>query len=535
MKVAIIGAGTSGIAAIKCCVDEGLRPTCYERTHDIGGLWRYTDEVTEGQACVMKSTIINTSKEMMCYSDFPIPAEYPIFMHNSYVQKYFNLYVDKFELRKHIHFRHEIISVKPTDDFETSGQWILKVKDLANEEEHNITYDAVMICTGHHAEKNMPDFPGLKNFKGKVLHSHDYKHTAGYEEKRVVVVGIGNSGGDAAVELSRVASQTFLSTRSGSWVYNRISDRGLPLDMLYTRRITFALKNIIGGPIIERLAQKKLEQRFDHSIYGLKPKHGILAQHPMVNDELPNRLASGTLKLKSNIKHLTESGVVFKDGTTEDDIDVVMFATGYVFGFPFLDESVVKVVHNKMELYKYIFPPNLKRQTLCIIGCVQPLGAIMPVSEMQSRLATRVFKGDVLLPSKEEMWKDIHEKVEAMRKRYIAGTRHTIQVDWIDYMDELAVLNKCLPDLWNMLKTDPKLALACFLGPSTPYQYRLEGPGKCSGAREAIFTQWNRTLSSLKTRPLGFEGKKTGFSKFNVFCIAVMAIILYYLFVYYKI
>ncbi|CAC5408467.1 FMO [Mytilus coruscus] len=217
--------------------------------------------------------------------------------------------------------------------------------------------------------------------------------------------------------------------------------------MLYTRRITFALKNVIGGPIIERLAQTKLEQRFDHSIYGLKPKHGILAQHPMVNDELPNRLASGTLKLKPNIKHFTESGVVFKDGTTEDDIDVVMFATGYVFGFPFLDESVVKVVQNKMELYKYIFPPNLKRQTLCIIGCVQPLGAIMPVSEMQSRLATRVFKEDVLLPSKEEMWKDIHEKVEAMRKRYIAGTRHTIQVDWIDYMDELAVLNKCLPDL----------------------------------------------------------------------------------------
>ncbi|CAC5408468.1 FMO [Mytilus coruscus] len=235
MKVAIIGAGASGLAAIKCCVDEGLQLTCYERTHDIvpnrlrtlqfqylmiefqqnistgfiviGGLWRYTDEVTEGQACVMKSTIINTSKEMMCYSDFPIPAEYPIFMHNSYVQKYFNLYVDKFELRKRIRFRHEIISVKPTDDFETSGQWKLKVKDLANEEEHNITYDAVMICTGHHAEKNMPHFPGLKNFQGKVLHSHDYRHTAGYEEKRVVVVGIGNSGGDVAVELSRVASQ----------------------------------------------------------------------------------------------------------------------------------------------------------------------------------------------------------------------------------------------------------------------------------------------------------------------------------------
>ena len=75
----------------------------------LGGLWRYTDEVTEGQSCVMKSTIINTSKEMMCYSDFPIPAEYPIFMHNTYVQKYFNLYADKFNLRKYIKFETEVM------------------------------------------------------------------------------------------------------------------------------------------------------------------------------------------------------------------------------------------------------------------------------------------------------------------------------------------------------------------------------------------------------------------------------------------
>ena len=74
----------------------------------VGGLWRYTDKVTEGQACVMKSTIINTSKEMMCYSDFPIPDDYPVFMHNTYVQKYFNLYADKFGLRKYIKFKTEV-------------------------------------------------------------------------------------------------------------------------------------------------------------------------------------------------------------------------------------------------------------------------------------------------------------------------------------------------------------------------------------------------------------------------------------------
>ena len=84
-SVAVIGAGASGITAIKCCLDEGLEVVCFERSCDIGGLWRFTEAPVEGQGCVMKSTVINTSKEMMSYSDFPIPAHYPIFMHNSKV------------------------------------------------------------------------------------------------------------------------------------------------------------------------------------------------------------------------------------------------------------------------------------------------------------------------------------------------------------------------------------------------------------------------------------------------------------------
>ena len=106
--VAVLGAGASGLTAIKCCLDEGLEPTCFERTDYIGGLWHYTDKVEDGQSCVMKSTVINTSKEMMCYSDFPIPKEYPPFMHNKYVDKYFNLYADEFKLRDRIKFNTEV-------------------------------------------------------------------------------------------------------------------------------------------------------------------------------------------------------------------------------------------------------------------------------------------------------------------------------------------------------------------------------------------------------------------------------------------
>ncbi len=113
----------------------------------------------------------------------------------------------------------------------------------------------------------------------------------------------------------------------------------------------------------------------------------------MVNDDLPNRILSGTVSVKPNIQEFRGSSVVFEDGTVEDDIDLVVFATGYTFSFPFLSSHVIPVSKNKVSLYKYIYPPGLERPTLAMIGLIQPLGAIMPISEMQARWATRVFKG----------------------------------------------------------------------------------------------------------------------------------------------
>ena len=120
--------------------------------------------------------------------------------------------------------------------------------------------------------------------------------------------------------------------------------------------------------------------------------HRALSQHPTVNDDLPNRIISGFVKVKTNVKEFTETAAIFEDGSREDDIDAVIFATGYSFAFPFLEDSV-QVVKNKVSLYKKVFPPNLEKPTLAIIGLIQPLGAIMPISELQGRWATQVFKG----------------------------------------------------------------------------------------------------------------------------------------------
>ncbi|XP_047231874.1 flavin-containing monooxygenase 5-like [Girardinichthys multiradiatus] len=500
-RVAVVGAGSSGLVCMKCCLDEGLEPICFESSDDIGGLWRFKENPESDRASIYHSVIINTSKEMMCYSDFPIPAHFPNFMHNSLIMDYYRMYADHFQLTKHIRLNTHVLNIKKRSDFSRSGQWDVETENKDGRREKHI-FDAVMICIGHHCQPNLPlhDFPGIETFTGKYFHSRDYKTPEEWRNKKAVVIGIGNSGGDIAVELSRVTKQLYLSTRRGAWVLNRVGDNGIPLDLLFNRVLNI-LRNVIPFSLICSLGEKRLNNRFNHSLYNLKPKHRLFSQHPTVNDELPNRILSGTVQVKPNICKFHGSNVEFDDGSIADDVDLVVFATGYNFSFPFLASNVVPVSENQTSLYKYVFPPELDRPTLAIIGLVQPLGAIMPISEMQARWATRVFKGCIKLPSSAAMQRDIKSKQEAMAKRYVSSQRHTIQVDYINYMDEIADLLGVRPRISRLLLTDTRLGLNLLLGPCTPYQYRLRGPGKWAGARQAIFTQWDRVAQPMQTRP----------------------------------
>ena len=183
-----------------------------------------------------------------------------------------------------------------------------------------------------------------------------------------------------------------MSTRRGAWVFNRVFDNGIPSDLVTTRRVGEFIKSVMPTSVTNNYFENKLNHRFDHRLYGLKPKHRAMAQHPTVNDDLPNRIACGSVIVKPNVKRFTKTGVEFEDGTFEDNIDLVFLGTGYKFGFPFIDKSVIEVKNNLVNLYKYVFPPDLKPSTLAVIGCIQPWGAIMPLSELQCRWATQVFK-----------------------------------------------------------------------------------------------------------------------------------------------
>ncbi|GFT88498.1 dimethylaniline monooxygenase 5 [Nephila pilipes] len=504
-RVAIIGAGPSGLRAIKNLKDEGLEPICFERTGHLGGLWRYHDEDMDGLASVMKTTIINTSKELGACSERPPPSEYPNYMHHSLMYEYIKTLAVEGDCVRHIKFHYETKSIEKADDYEETGRWKVTCRNVQTDELLTDTFDAVCVCIGHHVYPHEPIFPRQEEFEGKIMHTHSLKKVDGFEDLRIVVVGVGNSGMDAAVDLTAVAKKVYLCSRRGAWIIPRVGPNGLPFDAVYVRRNLHLLRCLLPYSLICYITEKQISARLDHDLYNLKPKHRIWSQHPTVSDALPIKLLSGTVVTRGAIKHFTRKGVVFEEEQEETEVDVVILATGYKVKFPFLDDDILPVRDNKVRLYKFIYPPDLPHATLAILGLVQPSGPGFPVSEMQARWVARIMSGKLNLPSKEVMNSEIDKKLEYMSKRYVNSQRHTLEVDFISYQDELAEQMGVKPDFFKMAVTDPKLFWALFTGPSLPYQYRLQGPHSWPGARDAILTYKKRLVAPLQ-RP----GQKQG-------------------------
>ncbi|XP_030158867.1 dimethylaniline monooxygenase [N-oxide-forming] 4 [Lynx canadensis] len=497
-RVAVIGAGVSGLSSIKCCLDEDLEPTCFERSNDIGGLWKFTETSKDGMTRVYRSLVTNVCKEMSCYSDFPFQEDYPNYMNQGKFWDYLQEFAEHFDLLKYIRFRTTVCSVTKRPDFSETGQWEV-VTETEGKQDRGV-FDAVMVCTGHFLNPHLPleSFPGIHKFKGQILHSQEYKSPEGFQGKRVLVIGLGNTGGDVAVELSRTAAQVLLSTRTGAWVIHRCSNGGYPYNMVITRRYLNFMAQVLPSCVLNWIQERQMNKRFNHENYGLSITKGRKPKF-IVNDELPICILCGTVTMKTSVKEFTETSAVFEDGTVEENLDVVIFTTGYTFSFPFLEEPLKSLCTKKIFLYKQVFPSNLERATLAIIGLINLKGSILSGTELQARWATRVFKGLCKIPPSPKLMAEATKK-EQLIERGVMKDISKDKLEYITYMDDIAACIGTKPSVPFLFLQDPRLAWEVFFGPCTPYQYRLKGPGKWDGARNAILTQWDRTLKPLKTR-----------------------------------
>ncbi|NXI21662.1 FMO1 monooxygenase, partial [Sterrhoptilus dennistouni] len=503
--VAVVGAGVSGLAATKCCLDEGLEPVCFERSQDIGGLWRYTEHIEAGRPSLYPSVISNTSKEMSAFSDFPFPEHFPVFLPNALLLDYLRRFAERFGLREHISFGTTVVSIRKHPEFATTGQWSVVTETGGKQTSH--VFDAVMVCSGNFSEPFLPlqSFPGMERFRGQYFHSRQYKNPDVFQGKRVLVVGMGNSGVDIAVEASRVAAKVTISTTRGAWLLSRVFERGYPWDMILNTRFMTLIKTNLPAPLSWWLVNYKANQWFNHENYGLQPdKRYFLV--PLLNDDLPSYILTGRITIKPGVKEFKDNSVLFHNCPEEEPIDIVVFSTGYIVSFPFLEESVVRVENKHASLYKYVFPTYLQKPTLAVLGLIRPFGAIMPVAEMQARWVSRVFKGrgaNMSLPFLQALLTPIF-LLPLFLLRFGLTFDEVLKTEWLVYLDTLASFIGAKPSVLGLLFTDPWLALTIFFGPCSPYQFRLGGPGRWVGARQAILTQWDRVLKPTRTRvPVG--------------------------------
>lgn len=417
MKACIIGAGSSGIAACKVLNENGIDFDCYEKGSDVGGLWWYDND--NGQNSIYKSLCINTSKQMMAFSDFPMPADYPVYPHHSLIHHYFRNYVDHFGFRDKIRFRTAVTHV------EKQGEHYIVTTDSGIKTE----YDAVLVCNGHHWKPRMVQFEGT--FSGLELHAHDYKTPETFTDKSVLIIGIGNSAVDIACEVSTVAKRTVISTRSGAYIIPKYLF-GIPTDHISKPPLAYA-PLALQRLTLETALRINVGNQED---YGVPvPKRPILSEHPTISQDLLNKVGHGKVHIKPNVQRLNGHRVVFTDGT-EEDFDAIIYCTGYKMSFPFLDKTLMDPgEQNQADLYLKVVHPEHRH--LYFLGLIQPLGAIMPLSEVQARWIARILNGKCKLPSREKMQKNIQEERAAMQKRYKDSARHTVQVDFYPYKRQI--------------------------------------------------------------------------------------------------
>jgi cation diffusion facilitator CzcD-associated flavoprotein CzcO len=398
---------------------------CFEKGSQVGGNWRFENDNEMSSA--YRSLHINTSRGLMAYKTYPMPEDYPDYPSHFQIAAYFDDYVDHFGLREKIRFRTEVKSVVPID-----GEWEVTVEGADGKSEAH-RYRAVLVANGHHWNPRWPEpaFPGSDEFEGEQIHVHHYREPEVLRDKRVLVLGIGNSATDIAVEASRIAEKTFLAMRRGAYVMPKYLN-GKPTDESASKLLTLMplpVQRFVLGRMLGLTAG-------DMTAYGLpKPDHKLLEAHPTVSAELLSRLGHGDIKVKPNLDRFSGGRMVrFVDGS-EEEIDLVVYCTGYKITFPFFDESLISAADNRLPLYRRV--ASVEHPNLYFIGLIQPLGAIMPLAEAQAEWVADLLSGRGTLPSPNEMRSEIATAEKKLKKRYVASKRHTIQVDFQPYLREI--------------------------------------------------------------------------------------------------
>lgn len=414
-SICILGAGVSGLTMMKALRERGIPYTTFEKSDQIGGNWVFRNK--NGMSSAYRSLHIDSSRYSIAFDDFPFPPDYPDFPHHTQIAAYFRAYAEHFGVQDSIWFNTGVQRAERMAD----GGWRIT---LDNGEVH--AFDVLIVANGHHWDARWPEPPFPGQFDGIQIHSHEYIDAFtphDLHNKRVLVVGVGNSAMDISCELSHrgVAAKLVVSTRRGAHVIPKYL-YGRPIDALIHTVPWLPLQpQRLLGSLLIRLAVGRMKN------YGLpEPKHTIWQTHPTVSSEFLIRAGSGDVTVRPNIARLDGSQVHFTDGSVEE-FDAIIYATGYRISFPFLDPALVQAEDNDFPLFKRAFKPGI--DNLIFVGFAQAVPSIIKFVEIQTRWLAAYLGGDYALPSADEMQRAMAVDQRRANAGFVSTRRHTMQVD----------------------------------------------------------------------------------------------------------
>lgn len=373
--LALIGAGPSGLAGARNLQREGLPFQGFEAHADVGGLW----DIANPRSTVYHSAHLISSRTTTEFTEFPMPpgvADYP--SHRE-LRQYFSDFADHFDLRRHYRFRTRVLRVEPESEARDT-RWRLSFSTDGGAVQTE-SFRGVVIANGTLAEPKRPAFEG--HFDGELLHTADYKHPELFKDKRVLIVGAGNSGCDIAVDAVHYAASVDISVRRGyyfvpKYVFGKPADTlggALKLPPWLKQRIdATVLKWFTGDPV-----------RFGFP----KPDYRMYESHPVVNSLVLHHIGHGDIGVRADIARFEGRTVHFKDGSARD-YDLVLCATGYDLHYPFIDRALLNWQGMAPQLHLNIFAPRF--DTLAVLGMIEASGIGWQGRYEQAELVARYLR-----------------------------------------------------------------------------------------------------------------------------------------------
>jgi thioredoxin reductase len=426
--VCVIGAGATGLAAIKNLKEYGFGVDCYERETSVGGMWNWRHD----RSPVYASTHLISSKPFTQYPDFPMPDSWPDYPHHTQLRSYLDRYADHFELRQHVWFGTEVIKVEPAE----GDRWDVTTRSTGGYGgERTQRYAAVVVANGHNWSPKIPAYEGMDEFAGTVIHASAYKDAAQLRGKRILIVGAGNTGCDIAVEAAQQSARCWLSIRRGYW-YAPKYVFGRPADQVNDGVLALRVPLWLRQWLFHRTLKMTVG---DLTRFGLpKPDHKVYETHAIVNSQLVYYVGHGAITPLPDVARFHRHSVELTDGQTIEP-DLVVLATGYLPLFEFLAPEVLDAdADGRPRLYLHAFPR--RHPTLAIAGLLQPDSGMFTLVHWQTVAIARWLRLREAAPDRAAaFWSRVSAEADRRwtKAKVKDSTRHWFEISHTLYLRAL--------------------------------------------------------------------------------------------------